>query len=161
MKTLQESFVPQFGVMPIKDEETTLFAQRLQDIVTSAGNVRSRLAQYADTVDNASLRKQAETLRTWMDINTEGLNVAARAAELGAVWMEEIQSRLDAATRDLDLISREELNFGSAEAGEAGDLIRVWNDINSVLDSMETLYRKPGIQGDLEKVGEPAQVSAR
>src|SRR3954462_6903180 len=96
MKTQQNTFVPAFDVKPVKDLEST-FPQRLQEIVTAAERVRSHLAQYADTVDNKNLRQQAEALRTWMDINAEGLAVAARAAQLGAIWADELQTRLETA----------------------------------------------------------------
>lgn len=161
MKTQQNTFVPAFDVKPVKDLEAD-FARRLQDIVSAAGRIHRHLAQYAETVDNKSLRQQAETLRTWMDINAEGLAVAARAAQLGAVWADDIHSRLEAAAGDLDRISREDLVAGASAKTEGGsDLIRVWSDVNGVLDSMEALYARPAIAGLSGKVVEPAEVFVR
>lgn len=161
MKTQQNTFVPSFDVKPVKELESG-FAQRLEDILSAAERVRNHLTQYADTVDNRSLRQQAEALRTWMDINAEGLAVAARAAQLGAVWADDIQNRLETAAGDLDRISRDDLTTGASAKTEGGsDLTRVWGDVNGILDSMEALYTRPGMRVTPGKVVEPAEVFVR
>ncbi|MEZ0223955.1 MAG: hypothetical protein ACAH83_05335, partial [Alphaproteobacteria bacterium] len=149
-----------FGVTPAQAALTS-FAQNLEGIGEAAGEVKSHLSRYADTEDNVTLKRQAEALRVWIDINSEGLAVAARAAALGPVWAEEVKGRLDAAARDLSLIEQESNDSRSDPEGVT-DILQVWNDVNSLLESMEELYR-PSLAAPVgvEKMAEPVQAYAQ
>ena len=83
MKTQQENFIHAFETSPASNTELAVFARRMHGVSSAASALRARIAKYADDSGDTSLRRQAEGLRTWMDINGEGLSVAARAAELG------------------------------------------------------------------------------
>lgn len=150
MKTHKERFMPAFEMSPATDSTLAEFARQLQDIEAVASRLRGQLAEYALATGHGGLKRQAEALRTWMDINAEGLSVAARVAELGPAWAEEVRTRLEAADE------------GLKRADEAPEsLAEVWNEINSVLDSMEALYHPKGLMSGLEKAAEPANVAMR
>jgi hypothetical protein len=153
MKTHEVNFVL---VDDTPEPDLDSFAQDLQEITTAATTVRTRLAKYADNIDNDSLRRQAEALRTWMDINSEGLAVAARVAELGSNWAGEIRIRLETAARDLERLDGGSENVPSRANLAASEMIQVWNEVNSILDSMEALYRAPTVVPPLEAMAEPA-----
>jgi transposase len=162
MKTHKDKFVPAFEVTPVKEENLADFAQRLHDMGVAANDLRSQLSRFADTLGDKDLKRQAEALRTWMDINSEGLAVAAHAAELGAGWAEETRKRLEAAATDLRQIQdgSPQVSKNPQSEAEAG-IAQIWSDVNNVLDSMEALYRPPGISGCGEKIVEPSHMFAR
>ncbi len=158
MKTQEKNFVLD---LPDKGSELDAFAQELQDISAAAASVRDRLGRYAETTNNDSLRRQAETLRTWLDINGEGLAVAARAAELGQRWASEVRIRLEAASQDLGRLDGDTERVRKNGAANA-ELIQIWNEVNSVLDSMEALYRSPApLAVVVEQAAEPASAFVR
>jgi hypothetical protein len=159
MKTQSDNYISAFEVTPAKDTLTS-FAQNLEGIGEAAGEVKSHLSRYADAEDNVTLKRQAEALRVWLDINSEGLAVAAHAAALGPAWAEEVKNRLDAAARDLTLIEQESNDSRSDPEGVT-DILQVWNDVNSLLESMEELYRPPLSAAGVQKLAEPSQSFAQ
>ena len=165
MKTHQENFIPAFAIATPEQYECAAYARRLLALGVAANSVRQQLMLYAERLDNMSLRRQAEALRTWMDINAEGLTVAARIAELGPDWAEDIASRLETASQDLDRIACEERDdIGPSDAYPGHELIHVWSEVNSILGSMETVYRgsSPAINpAVIGKIVEPSGVFAR
>jgi hypothetical protein len=160
MKTQTDNYISAFGAAPAADRLTT-FAQNLQAISDAAGEIKAQLSRYADAEDNVTLKRQAEALRAWMDINSEGLNVAAHVAQLGPVWAEEIKGRLEAAARDLRLVQQES-NDSRTDPEGVTDILQVWSDVNNVLESMEELY-KPAIAPPpgAGKLVEPVQAYVR
>jgi hypothetical protein len=159
MKTQSDNYISGFGAAPAKDTLAT-FAQSLQDIGDAAGEVKSHLSRYADAEDNVTLKRQAEALRTWIDINSEGLNVAAHVAQLGPVWAEEVKNRLEAAARDLRLVEQES-NDSRTDPEGVTDILQVWSDVNNVLESMEELYKPPlASAADVGKGAGPVQAYA-
>lgn len=159
MKTQTDKFISAFEVTPTKDT-VAAFAQNLQEIGEAAEEVKSHLSRYADAEDNVTLKRQAEALRTWIDLNSEGLAVAAHAAALGPVWAEEVKGRLEAAARDLRIIEQESSDI-RRDPESVTDILQVWNDVNSVLESMEDLHRPSVMPVGVEKIVAPSQAFAR
>lgn len=159
MKTQPDKFISAFEVTPTKDA-VAAFAQNLQEIGDAAEEVKSHLSRYADAEDNVTLKRQAEALRVWIDLNSEGLAVAAHAAALGPAWADEVRGRLEAAARDLRLIEQENKDIRS-DPESVTDILQVWNDVNNVLESLEDLHRPSSMPMGIGKYVEPSQVFAR
>lgn len=144
----QETYLPAAGTIAADQEDLASLARQFKDVEACAQALKGMLGSYASTLKNDALQRQAETLGAWTRINSEGLTVAARALALGSPWLNELHQRMLSVTEELQNVKNGTGAVSARkESDEARELMRIWNEVNNVLDSMERLFAVPETQG--------------